>query len=217
MELLNLPRLRLKELQTVSENSVRICDAIPEVQPAVKKVKEAIADFKASMQKEKVPAATKSELDKKRDKLIYGLVLRIKSDSHYPFTGEKSQAIESLLSITTKYNGINRFRYNEQTAAVDNMIDEMRNVDLQDEDFKDINDWLNLVEQANNDFKAASDSYIESNAQLSDTKSATDMAPLLAESLNGLYSLMFAHARIGTSPAISNALMELEVLLKSLN
>ena len=72
MQLINLPRLRLKELQTLSENTLLICQSIEEIRPGTMKIESALTAFKTGMLKEQASAATKLELDKTRDRLISG-------------------------------------------------------------------------------------------------------------------------------------------------
>jgi len=217
MELLNLPRLRMKELQTVGENSIRICQAIPEVEPAVAKVRATMDDFLKGMQKHKTSAATKAELDKVRDQYVRGMVLNVQAESYYPHKGEKAQSINVLLKIATKYSSSTRLRYNEQTAAIDNMLDEMQKIEALETKHQNIARWLPLIEKANQDFKTATKDFIEGTAKLSNTSAASEVAPLLSENLHELYILMFAHAQIGTIKNIKTAYQELEVLIKSVN
>ncbi|TRX66548.1 DUF6261 family protein [Carboxylicivirga sp. M1479] len=217
MEIVNLPRLRMKQLQTVGENSLRICEAIPEVKPATDKVKSLIGDFKLGMQKENVPAVTKVELDKLRDKYISGFRLEVKSETYFPHETDKAQLIDTLSVILAKYSDINRYSYNEQTAAVDNMLTEISKIDLQEGETLTIGRWLPLIKNANEDFKKANKAFIEGNAILATTSAASDLAPQLAESLHDLYTLMFAHAKIGTNENIVKAYREIEMLIKSVN
>ena len=217
MELLTLPRLRNKELQTVGENSVRICGEIVDVKPAIDKVTITLNTFKEGMQKELISAGTKKDLDYKRDNLVSGLITNIKAESLFPHPETIQETLLALLTITKKYTGIGRLPYNEETAAIDNMMDELSKLDLEDPALAGITRWFQPISDSNNAFKAAGSEYIESTARLSETSPASAIAPELSEDLENLYTLMFAHAKIGANPAIVTAYKELEVLIKSIN
>lgn len=217
MDLINLPRLRMKELQTVGESTVRICNTIPEVQNEVNKVIKSLDKFVLGMQKDKAFKGAKAELDHRRDSLTYALFTAIKSESYYPHNGKIKQTVDALVAITNKYVGINRYRYAEQTAAVDNMIEEIRSLGLPPEELPTIQRWLPLIQEANEGFKTASAEQIKQSAKESSTSAASSVAPQLAEDLQNLYILMFAHARIGTNNMLIKAYKELAILVDTVN
>ncbi len=217
MELINLPRLRNKELQTVGENTLRICHPIPEVKPAVDKVVDALNVFKEGMQKDVALTISKSELDKVRDKLLIGFTTTVKAETYYPHNDGVSKLVASIDNIVNKYNGIARYRYNEETAAIDNMLDELNQVFKDQETLENVKRWIPLIKAANIDFKNAADEFIEDSAKRDSTESASNLAPQLSEDLQNLYTLMFAHAQIGTNQDIISAYQKLEILINTVN
>jgi len=218
MELINLPRLRNKELQSVAESTLLICATITEVQPALTKVDTQLEAFKQGMLKEQASAADKSELDKQRDRLLSGFMQNLKTERYFPHQdSDKVKALNSALPIAEKYGTqITRLPYNEETAAIDNLIAEWKqlNTDLLDEG---ITRWIPLIETVNNNFKSASHSYISSQAQADSAHSASELAPALRTSLEGVYTLLFAHTKITASEPILKAYRELEQLIKGYN
>jgi hypothetical protein len=218
MELLNLPRLRNKELQTIGEQSIRICGNISEVKPALEKAKASLETFKQGMQKDKSSGISKAEIDKERDRFTYGLLLNIKAETYFEYQEEATQqAVARLAAIANKYTGITRLPLNEQTAAVDNLLDELKKLNLPAETLPVVQRWLPLIEAANNRFKTASNAIIADSAQMADISAAGLVAPQLIEDLQNLYSLVFAHARIGNNANTTNAFKELEILINSVN
>lgn len=217
MELINLPRLRNQELQTVGENSIRICSAINEVTTAVDKAANSLNSFKKGMQKDTSTGISKAELDNKRDRLLYGLMLSIKAESHFPHDSTTAKTASTLINIANKYTGITRMSYNEQTAAIDNLLEEISKLGLSAEVLPFVQRWLEPISNANLAFKAGHEAFIEGNVKLSGTSAASYVAPQLAEDLQNLYTLMFAYAKIGNNQAIIDAYQELEFLINSVN
>ena len=128
MEMIHIPRLRNKELQTVGENSLRICNSIIEVKPAFDKVATTLEVFIKGMQKDKVDSHQRSVYDKKRDKYTSGLVNNIKYEKNFEHAADNAQVVADLINIVSKYTGINKMPFNEQTAATDNMLVEIKTV-----------------------------------------------------------------------------------------
>ncbi|WP_439182665.1 DUF6261 family protein [Carboxylicivirga taeanensis] len=218
MELLNLPRLRNKELQTVGEQSIRICGNIAEVQTALDKAKASLETFRQGMQKDKSSGISKAEIDQERDRFTYGLLQSIKAETYYNHQEEATaQLVTRLATIAGKYTGITRFPLNEQTAAIDNLLDEINKLKMPADALPAIQRWLPLMEAANSRFKTASNAIIEDSARQAEISAAGLVAPQLTEDLQNLYSLMFAHARIGSNNATVEAYKELEILINSVN
>jgi len=217
MELINLPRLRMKELQTLGENSLDVCRSIEELSPAVEAVDVALDDFKQGMIKDKASGGTKTELDKQRDLLISGFMMDIKAESYFPHEANKKEVVDSLKRIANKYGTkINRLRYNEQTAAVDNMLVEYKEVDTTVLGSNNPGRWIPFIENANNAFKQAGKTYMEENAASSQISSAYDQAPALISALEQLYRLMFAHVQISQGENMTKAYTHIAEMAKKL-
>ncbi len=218
MELLNLPRLRHKELQTVGENSIRICSNILEVKPAVDKVQTSLDTFKQGMQKDKSNNISKKELDGERDRYTFGLLRTIQAETYFEYQDEETaQTVLKLGAIAGRYTGITRLPLNEQTAATDNLLDEIKKLNLAEGTLTSVQRWLPFIEVSNTQFKAAHDTIIEDSARLADISAASLVAPQLTNDLHNLYTLVFAYAQIGTNPSAVEAYKELEVLINSVN
>jgi len=217
MEMIYIPRLRNKELQTVGENSLRICNALIEVKPAFDMVSATLEVFIKGMQKDKVDSQKRSIYDKKRDKYTSGLLNNIKYEKNFEHAADNAQVVADLLNIVSKYIGINKMPFNEQTAATDNMLVEIKTVLGSNESFPNLTRWIPLIEEANGQFKEVSSDLIKDKVSLKETDAASAIAPQLSEDLQNLYTLMFAYAKIGSNQSIIDAYKELEVLIDSVN
>lgn len=218
MDILNLPRLRNKELQSVAEETLRICDNIEEVKPALGKVIPLLDAFKQGMLKEQASAADKSTIDKERDRLLSGFMKDLKAEQYFPHQEPTTvQALKNVMPIVEKYGTqITRLTYNEETIAIDNLITEWKQTDT-----SALNDgitrWIPLIENANNSFKSANATYISNQVKADATDSASDLVPSLRTSLEGVYTLLYAHTKITASETILTAYQELDKLLESYN
>ncbi len=119
--------------------------------------------------------------------------------------------------MINKYTGINKFPLNEQTAATDNLLSEIKSVLGSNVAFPHLTRWIPLIEDTNNQFKDVTSDSITERAKLKNTEAASYVAPQLTEELQNLYTLMFAFARIGDNDQIVKAYKELEVLIASVN
>lgn len=217
MEIIHIPRLRNKELQTVSENSLGICSTIPEVKPAHDKASATLQTFVKGMQKEVLDGQQRAAYDKHRDKYTSGFLSNIRYEKNFNHTDENAATVVALNNVINKYTGIARLPFNEQTAATDNMLQEVKAVLGSSESFPNLTRWIPLIEETNGKFKDASSDLIKDKANLKETDAASEIAPQLTADLQNLYTLMFAYAQIGTSEAIVTAYKELEVLIESVN
>lgn len=190
MDLINLPRLRMKELQTVGENSLRICRNITELQPAVDKVKITLKAFKQGMLKEKVSADSKTKLDKERDRLVSGLMHELKAEQCFPYQDDaEKNIVTQLTNLSEKYGfKINKLRYSEETAAIDNLLAELKSIDISVLSNDGIARWIPLMENANNAFKEANSTWLAESAQIDTVESASTLAPGLIADLEGRVS-----------------------------
>ena len=216
MELLNLPRLRMKELQSVAESTLRICVNITELQPATQQVNTHLEAFKKGMLKEQASAADKKELDKERDRLLSGFMQDLKAEQYFPHQELATvDTLNKVLEITQKYGvRIYKLSYSEESSAIDNILSELEQVDTQALD-NGITRWIPLIKTANNHFKTANSTYISNQVKADVTDSASALAPDLRQALEGIYTLLFAHTKITATEPILNAYRELEILIKS--
>ncbi|MBI9060737.1 MAG: hypothetical protein JEZ14_02030 [Marinilabiliaceae bacterium] len=216
MELINLPRLRHKELQSIAESSLRIAANITEVQPALANVNTQLEAFKQGMLKEQASAADKSELDKQRDRLLSGFMQNLKAEKFFPHQDQDVVEVLDQVDQVTRKHGprMTKLSYSEETSAIDNLLSELGKIDTEVLNTS-ITRWIPLIQSTNNDFKAANSSFISDRAKATNKDSASDLAPLLHESIEGLITLLFAHTKITATEPILTAYRELEILIKS--
>lgn len=215
IELITLPRLRTKQLQSVAEKSIDACKPLQELQPAIAQLTEKLTLLKAGMVKQEASASEKANLDKKRDKLISGLFYQIKSEAYFPHENAEEK-LQSLQSFQKKYGfAINRLPLDEQTATVDNMLAEAETLKLDNFAGGRIQHWFPLILEANNDFRAASGEYVSEKVNAQGTDSASDVAPQLVEALELLIKSAFGLALLSGTPESKKAYQELEVIINS--
>lgn len=217
MEILTLPRLRNHQLQSVTEGSLSFCTGIDVLNTPCNKVETCLANFIDGMMKDKASAKGKAELDTERDTIIRNLMRAITTDIQYPYTTDTELAVaEQLKSILKKYGtGIVRLSYNEQSAAVDNMLADIKAIDFAATPESGVARWIPLVETSNNNFKVAAKTYITDSAELVNQVSATEMAPALLDALEGLYTMMYAFLKVNPTPELEKAYTEISLLIES--
>lgn len=218
MDLIILPRLRLKELQSLGESSLEICMPLPEVEPATQAVSIAFTAFKQSMLKEAASAASKYTIDKSRDHLISGFTYNVKAELYYPHNDNNVlDALNSVLHILAKYGTkITRLPLNEESAAIDNLMSELEQLDTTALDTNGITRWIPLIGEANTMFKAAAHEYVADRVETAELDSATSLAPALMDALEGLYTLLFANVKVTKNATLVTAYNQLDDLVSAL-
>ncbi len=217
MELLSLPRLRNHQLQTVSENTIKICAELTQLKAPLETLTQKLDLFKGGMTKEQASAASKKELDNARDVLVSGFIKGVRIESAFPYTDTTSkEAINALLKVVNNYGtGIARLSYNEESAALDNLLADISKLDITPLADSGLARWIPLIEQANNNFKEAVSDYISESAKSSAVESATDVAPALLDALEALYAMIYAYLKIENSEELKEAYTQLQILLES--
>lgn len=215
MELLSLPRLRTGELQALAENAVEICKPLAELKPDVADVELKLKSFAESMRRRKASASEKAGLDKTRDMLLSGLFHCIKSDSFFPYADDAQKELSGkLMELNKKYGfGIKHLPMNEETAAVDNLLAEIKSLNPQALEQSGAARWLKLLKQANEHFKQSELSYISDKAIVSATETATDSAPELSKAVEKLFLKTFSFAQISDKKAFSAAYAQFSQLI----
>lgn len=199
----------------MAENTLLICSPIEEVTSATQKVKSTLNTFKGSMLKDQVSAATKLELDKTRDRLVSGLKQDVRAEQYYPHQEVATiETLDNIRQVMDKYGPhLTKLTYNEESAAIDNMLTELKQVDTLALEGTGINRWIPLIENANKAFKEAARDYVSQSVKALDTQAATTLAPALMASLDELYTLLFAHVKITQKDQLKTAYAELEQLV----
>lgn len=214
MEIISIPQLRLAQLQTLAERTLTIVKPITSLADPTVKVQAALDQFKEGMLKE-TTASDKKTLDKTRDGLISGFMFAIKSEEYYPSaTAETQTVLEQLKKILETYGfTVNRLSYDEQTAAIDNMLAEAEKIDLTGLEY--FSRWIPHIKAANENFKSASKDYLESTVSDATTESASAAAPTLITELENLYTFLFAYATVSATDELVQAYQQLTALVDS--
>ena len=212
MEIISIPQLRLGQLQTLADKSLEITQPIALVAEAHAAAKGAYDRFLIGMQKE-AAASDKKTLDKTRDAQVSGFMFGIKAETYFPHSEETVKtALKKLMQLTGDYGfKINKLPYDEETAAIDNLLAEAKAVDYTG--LEHLSRWLPEIEKANAGFKEASNDYLESLLESSATDAASAAAPDLITALEDLYTLIFAHARVTGTEELTSTYQKLSTLV----
>jgi len=212
--MLKMPRVRMAQLQTLTENVVRITENLTEVAPQVQSINTAFITFQEGMTKS-ASASNKKTLDRSRDLLNSGLFRNIEAEALFPHDSPVvSNAVDEVVTISQKYGlELNRLSYDEQTAETDNLIAELEALDLGL--LPNIERWIPFIKAANNSFKETVEAYLEDQTEASDTKAATIAAIPLENSLHELFTMLFAHVNVTQTEALIVAYKELTTLINS--
>jgi hypothetical protein len=218
MKLFTLPGLRLGQLQTVGDSSIKICTDFTELAPELAKVKASFADFKDGMSRDKTTAEIKRALDVSRDHKVSGFSNVVFEEKKFP---NKDEAILSshkdLLKIVNNYGRkITRLSRAEETAAIDNMLADIAKIDFTPLIPTGIPRWIPEIAFANEEFKKGAAAYIDGSTEDDAIKSASDLAPALEQDLNELYAMLYATIKRTPSEELKKAYAKLEKLIDSM-
>jgi len=217
MELLSLPRLRMGELQSLAENAVKICKPLAELKTDIANVELKLASFAESMRRAPASASEKAELDKTRDLLLSGLFHSIKADSYYPYPNDTQKELSAKLKDIEKKYGFKtkHLPIKEETAAIDNLLADIKSLNPKALEQSNADRWVNLLKEANENYKQSELGYISEQASASDINTATDSAPELAEAIEKLCLKVFSFAQISDKKAFGAAYSQLSQLVAS--
>lgn len=212
IKMIAIPRLKLAQLQTLTESVLSLVGSIPEVSDQVTAVQTSFDQFKESLQKDQA-ASDKRTLDQARDRLISGLMFDVKAEDNFPYDDATVLGtIQEVRRVTDRYGmGVNRLPYNEQSAQVDNMLGELTKIDMTSTET--LSRWLEPIRTANETFKSASDDYVRDVAATQQLPSATASAPGLLNELEGLFTLLVAHTQVNPTDELKEAYLQLTTLV----
>jgi hypothetical protein len=118
-----------------------------------------------------------ADLDAKRDDLFRGLHSLIDSfGKHYDL--QKSDAAKKLLIIFNEYGNVPKETYPQETAAITNLIEDLRTKYPIQIKTLVIGDYINVLEQANNDFRTT---YTRRNATMGEAQLDENMRQVRKE------------------------------------
>ncbi len=180
-------------------------------------VEKEFTTFKEGALKKQAGATVKKTVDKKRDRYNSGFFLDIKAESYYPYTEKAAlETVKQLNSLSKKYGTkINRLPFNEETAAIDNCIEEAEKIDLSPLANSAIGRWIPLLKEANQQFKEVSKEYVKESTAVAALESATAVAPELTNNLEELFIQFFSIIRVSPTDALKKAHNELETMVNA--
>ena len=216
MEIITLPRLRIAELQSLTEATLKICEPLAEVDKQKKQVEKEFVPFKEGVLKSKA-VAEKTAVDKVRDRYNSGFFFDIKAETYYPYTDKTAiETVNKLKALSKKYGfKINRLPYNEETAAVDNCMEEVDKIDLSLLTSPAIGRWIPLIKEVNQRFKDIAKEFVEESTAVATLESASATAPGLIQAIEELLIQIFSVIRVRPNDALKKAYSELETLVNS--
>jgi len=217
MEMITLPPLRNKELQTFTVEAKKISKIVSLLAPSIQKVEDAETLFVEAMLKDKSTNVSKRDLDRTRDSYFSGMLQAIKSERIFPIAEvDKKNALDAVWNIILKHGtDIARLPYNEETAALDNLFIDINALESLSLVSEGITKWFPVVQAANDTFKVASEEFISESALISDTDSATKVAPLLREALQDLLIDLFSYTRVEKTDELKTAYAKMSALVNS--
>lgn len=218
MNLIVIPKMRMNQLQSLAEQCYNICKPIPALADATKELRKEHTSFIESMQKDKASKYDKRISDNNRDAVITGFYGAIRAEQYYPHTDPKTkETLEVLARTAFKYGkSITKLSYNEETATIDNILSELKELDLSPLKNSDLVRWIPLLEEANKDFKKVASDFSKGTSAASFVSAAVKQAPILENALKKLLALMFSHITISQDTQITKAYNEINLLIDSL-
>ncbi len=217
MEIITLPRLRIAELQSLTEASLDICKPFTELEEQKQKVEKEFVAFKEGVSKKQAGAEVKKTVDKERDRYNSGFFFDIKAETYYPYTDEAAiKTVKKLKDLSKTYGTkINRLPFNEETAAVDNCIEEAEKIDLSPLTNSAVSRWIPMIKEANQRFKEVTKEFVEESTAVASLESASAVAPGLIDALEDLFIQLFSVIRVSPSDALKKAYSELGTIVNS--
>ena len=218
MDVLTVPKLRNHELQTVTKDLLNICNGLTKLKEPLDIVSEIFDRFKGGMTKEKASASSKKELDNTRDVFTSSFVKAVMAEQYYPHTEKEIiEALQAVRKVVDKYGGskVNRLSYNEQSAALNNMLSDLKKTNLTPLTPTGLLRWIPLMEEANTNFTNAVAGYIKETADTLDVEAASYVAPKLHHALEELFIKLQAYLVIEPNQELKDAYDQIVVLLNS--
>lgn len=218
MKLIEIPRLRLAQLQTLCELSIAICKSIVEVATILLKVESLFQTFQTAMLKVKASASEKQGLDHTRDDLLSGFLHAVYGENKFPHEDETiAKSRDELVKVADKHDfKIIRLPNDEETAAIHNLLADIAKLDITPLVPTGLTRWIPLIETANNNYKVATKDYISGTTEVAATQWANKLAPELKDELEELYATLFGAIKMGPTDQLRKAYAELETLVDSM-
>ncbi len=214
MDIISIPKLKLGQLQSLTESTLQITEPIAAIASVRLEVETAFKTFVTGMKKEGA-TSDKKALDTTRDNLTSGFFLSVKAEEYHP---NDDPAIRETMSELRKLAVDPGFRvtklpYAEETAALDNLVARLKELDLSP--LPHLLRWVTLIETANENFKKGSQAYLEELVDEASVDSASEISTELLQQLENLYTMLFAHAKVSGEEPMIRAYAELSELVNS--
>lgn len=218
MKLITLPRLRLGQLQAITESTLTICKNLAQFASSILGVENAFVPFKAGMLKNNASGEKKGKLDQTRDKRVTGFFGAL--DAEEKIENDDPAILASyveLVKIADKYGpSIRRLPRDEETTAIDNLLAEIAKIDITPLVPTGIPRWIPSLEATNNGYRDASSEFISDSVEADSTEAASIQAPELIDALEKLYLKIFASIALTPNDELEKAYAELETLVDSM-
>lgn len=111
---------------------------------------------------------------------------------------------------------IGRLPRDEETAAIDNLLADIAQMDVTPLLPTGIPRWIPAIKAANGEYKKAAKEYISDSTNAAATKAASILAPALEEALEDLYTMLFATIKRTPSDDLKKTYGDLETLVDSM-
>ena len=103
--------------------------------------------------------------DEERDNIFFGFKSAVNSAKVHHDRSLRPTA-EKINFVLDRYGNIARKRFNEETAAIDDLIRELRSSKMEEINVLKLNDWVLALERENNKFKQLISSRTEESAKM---------------------------------------------------
>ncbi len=216
MNLLKTPRLRLAQLQSFTKSALNIVQGLSEIETETTQVSTAFTPVNESVINMEAKS-NKKILDQSRDTLISGLVQATQAEQKFPNEDDSVLAtLKQFTDIVFKYGyDLTYLPYDDESAETDNLLAELKRLDLTPLETTSLLRWIPVIENANNAFKTRADEYIGETAAAAEVEAATALAQPLIAALNQLFLMLFSQANSTKSEALLKAHNEMQRLVDS--
>ena len=218
MDLFSIPRLVMDDLQTVGGSIFSITEPFAAIGGVRAAAVDCYNSFKLGMTKNQASAETKQGTDIVRDGLLTGLTYHAKSQQYYPHTELVKQALAKLTKVLDDYKvrQIRRLSFSEETSAIDNLLTEIGKLDLSAlKVVTGLLEWFELIAEANNNARKASENYAGANVDAADVDAASTLAPKLTDCLESIIVVMYGLLKINDNEAMRKAYLQIKELVDS--
>lgn len=209
--------LKLSELQILVEAAITKCLPIPQLTATTESVKSKLSMFKLSMSRQSAKS-NKKVFDDNRDHLGRACFTQVDIDAKFPgFSEEIKAEIEKAKQITEKYGRkLFNLPFDQETVQYDYCLADFDKLNHELLAETGIIRWLPYMHEANEQFKYASEAYIQDEIKEDSVVSAYAQAKVLKTELDELFIQLFSYARTVKSTELINAEIYLSKFIEEL-